>query len=202
MKSCRMVKIIKGGTHMKNTIYDYVDLRGDLSPIDFPYNEIDFLIFSELSYINLDEIIQLDYDHIITIHDAFLAYNDFYKNTNMPLNPTIRESYTLFEKMAKSYRYQNIQMISFVNDIDKELIKQFSAMTLILENQDMVVVYRGTDDSLVGWHEDFLMLCENVVPAQLSSVEYLKYISDFSYSYSLLDSLKNKYLAPILFSTT
>ena len=56
----------------------------------------------------------------------------------------------------------------------------------------MVVVYRGTDDSLVGWHEDFLMLCENVVPAQLSSVEYLKYISDFSYSYSLLDSLKNK----------
>lgn len=44
MKSCRMVKIIKGGTHMKNTIYDYVDLRGDLSPIDFPYNEIDFLI--------------------------------------------------------------------------------------------------------------------------------------------------------------
>lgn len=56
MKSCRMVKIIKGGTHMKNTIYDYVDLRGDLSPIDFPYNEIDFLIFSELSYINLDEI--------------------------------------------------------------------------------------------------------------------------------------------------
>ena len=29
---------------MKNTIYDYVDLRGDLSPIDFPYNEIDFLI--------------------------------------------------------------------------------------------------------------------------------------------------------------
>ena len=196
MKSCRMVKIIKGGTHMKNTIYDYVDLRGDLSPIDFPYNEIDFLIFSELSYINLDEIIQLDYDHIITIHDAFLAYNDFYKNTNMPLNPTIRESYTLFEKMAKSYRYQNIQMISFVNDIDKELIKQFSAMTLILENQDMIVVYRGTDDSLVGWHEDFLMLCENVVPAQLSSVEYLKYISDFSYSYSLLDSLKNKYLAP------
>lgn len=199
MKSCRMVKIIKGGTHMKNTIYDYVDLRGDLSPIDFPYNEIDFLIFSELSYINLDEIIQLDYEHIITIHDAFLAYNDFYKNTNMPLNPTIRESYTLFEKMAKSYRYQNIQMISFVNDIDKELIKQFSAMTLILENQDMVVVYRGTDDSLVGWHEDFLMLCENVVPAQLSSVEYLKYISDFSYSYSLLDSLKNKYLAPSFF---
>ena len=38
MKSCRMVKIIKGGTHMKNTIYDYVDLRGDLSPIDFPYS--------------------------------------------------------------------------------------------------------------------------------------------------------------------
>ena len=43
---------------MLNTIIDYIDLRGDLSPIQFPYNEIDSLIFSELAYVNLDTIIK------------------------------------------------------------------------------------------------------------------------------------------------
>ena len=110
------------------------------------------------------------------------------------LRPILIESHELFEKMAHSPRYQNIQILSYVNDIDKNLIKQFSAMTLLLEDQRLVVAYRGTDDSLIGWHEDFLMLCENVVPAQVSSVEYLEYVASFQSSHSLLSSLQNKYL--------
>ena len=39
-----------------NTILNYVDLRGDLLTTQFPYNEIDALIFSELAYVNLDQI--------------------------------------------------------------------------------------------------------------------------------------------------
>lgn len=183
---------------MKNTIYDYVDLRGDLSPIDFPYNEIDYLIFSEFSYAFLDNVVDYDTTHVLTIHEAFHLYQKR-NETLEELNPVYLESHLLFEKMANAPRYQNIQILCYVNDVDSELIKQFSAMTLIFEDQTMAVIYRGTDDSLIGWHEDFLMLCENVVPAQLSSVKYLEESARVPYLPSLFDSLKNKHLAKNIF---
>lgn len=178
---------------MKNTIYNYVDLRGDLSPIDFPYNEIDYLIFSELTYVDFDHIIDLEYSSV-KLKDAFMRFHDYHRSIDNDQTIPYLESYRLFYKMAQAPRYQNIEIVSYVNDLDKEFIKQFAAMTFILEDQTMVVAYRGTDDSLIGWHEDFLMLCENVVPAQLSSVMYLEYVSHFPYQLTLLESLQNKHL--------
>lgn len=178
---------------MKNTIFDYVDLRGDLSPIDYPYNEIDYLIFSELTYVDFDNLIDFEYSSL-KLKDAFLKYYDKIKLIEEKKEIPFLESYYLFEKMANAPRYQNIEIVSYINDIDKEFIKQFSAITLILEDQTMIVAYRGTDDSLIGWHEDFLMLCETIVPAQVSSVKYLEYVSDFQYQCTFLESLKNKHL--------
>ena len=149
---------------MRNTIYQYVDFRGDLSPIDYPYNEIDYLILSELSYVHLDHILDFNTSQVFSLQDVFKRY--IQRNQQLSeeeLKRIHNESHHLFEKVARSPRYQNIQIISYINDIDKELIKQFAAMTFILEDQTMVVAFRGTDDDLVGWHEDFLMLCENVV---------------------------------------
>ena len=185
---------------MQNTIYDYVDLRGDLSPIDFPYNEVDYLIFSELAYTNLDGIIDYDYQHQMSLKEAYTLYcrrNETLSEEQ--LKPILLESHILFEKMARSPRYQNIQIISYVNDIDPELIKQFSALALILEDQSLAVIYRGTDDTLIGWHEDFLMLCENVVPAQLSSVKYLEDIAKVPYHQSFLEAIKDRFLDTNIF---
>lgn len=191
---------MKGRVLMKNTIYDYVDLRGDLSPIDFPYNEVDALIFSEFAYVNLDGLIDLDFEKSYTLKEVYELYVHRNKSLDeMQLSSILIESHYLFEKMAHSLRYQNIRILSYINDIDKELIKQFSAMTLQLEDQRLVIAYRGTDDTLVGWHEDFLMLCENVVPAQISSAEYLHYISQYQNNTSLIESLKNRHLDSSLF---
>ncbi len=48
------IQIQRGDDMNVNTILNYVDLRGDLLTTQFPYNEIDALIFSELAYVNLD----------------------------------------------------------------------------------------------------------------------------------------------------
>ena len=179
---------------LKNTLYDYVLWRGDLSCLDIAYNEIDYLIFSELSYVKFDSIIELDQEPL-SLHDAFVLYTK--RNETMSpdeLKYIYNESHHLFELMAHAKRYQNIQIISYINEIDKELIKQFSATTLLLEDQTLFVAYRGTDEALVGWHEDFLMLCESKVPAQISAANYLEHVSRFPYKHSLIQSLKNPYL--------
>ena len=59
-----------------------------------------------------------------------------------------------------------------------------------------MIAYRGTDDSLIGWHEDFLMLCEKVVPGPESSVHFLAEIASQNITSSLMHDLKNKFLAP------
>lgn len=180
---------------MKNTIYDYVDFRGDLSPIDFPYNEIDYLIFSELAYVEFDSIIEYDYHQSYSLKEAFEIFSSQKQNID---DFTYIDSYHLFEKMSHSFRYQNIRIISYINDINPELIKQFSALALVLEDETIAIVYRGTDDALIGWHEDFLMLCESVVPAQESSVQFLEYIATFPYSQTLFQSLQNQFLSSSL----
>ena len=180
---------------MKNTIYDYIDWRGDLSPINYPFNEVDYLILSELSYVHLDHITEISYETPLTLKEVFDIYqkrNSLYQEST--LKSIYNESHFLFEKMAKSIRYQNIKIINYTNEIDKDLIKQFSATSFILEDETLCVSYRGTDDNLIGWHEDFLMLCENIVPSQISSVEYLNQVAQYSYQDSILQALKNKKL--------
>jgi len=176
---------------MNKTIYDYVDWRGDLSPKEFPYNEIDFLIFAEFAYVKLDH---LDI-HSTPLSQLYVDYqNDNQQRTPEELIPIQNESHFLFEKMAHSLRYQNIIVLHYQSELDKNLIKQFFAVTLLLEDGRIVIAYRGTDDSLIGWHEDFLMLCENEVPAQRSAVQYINQSIYDQPHFSLWKDLKNPML--------
>ncbi|MCD7808441.1 MAG: DUF2974 domain-containing protein, partial [Erysipelotrichaceae bacterium] len=83
-----------------------------------------------------------------------------------------------------------------MSELDKEMIKQFAAVTLLLDDETMVISYRGTDDSLIGWHEDFLMLCDSVIPAQQSALDYLNQVSQ--YQSSLNDFMHNHYLGHMI----
>ena len=158
-----------------NTILNYVDLRGDLLTTQFPYNEIDALIFSELAYVNLDQIIEpLHQPPLWLVYQKYVQRNQ--SLSDQELQKIQIPSHELFEKMASAPRYQNIRVLDYVNDVNKELVKQFSALALLLEDGRIVIAFRGTDDSLIGWHEDFLMLCEKSVPAQESSVHFVEHI--------------------------
>ena len=173
-----------------NTILNYVDLRGDLLTTQFPYNEIDALIFSELAYVNLDQIIEpLHQPPLWLVYQKYVQRNQ--SLSDQELQKIQIPSHELFEKMASAPRYQNIRILDYVNDVNKELVKQFSALALLLEDGRIVIAFRGTDDSLIGWHEDFLMLCEKSVPAQESSVHFVEHIAKLSIPSSLLADLKN-----------
>lgn len=169
---------------MKDTIMDFVQWRGDLSIQIQPYNTIDYLILSNLAYVHFDGI---TFEPSLTLKEAYEQYiNSQYVFED--------ESHDLFEKVSHTPRYQNIHIVSYINDVNPELIKQFAAVTFLLENQTLFVAYRGTDESLIGWHEDFLMLCETIIPSQTSAVNYLNEIGQFKYQSTLKQSLQNQYL--------
>ena len=55
-------------------ICDYVDLRGDLTFAERPFNEVDNLIFSELSYVEMDDFISEDGEATMTVSELREAY--------------------------------------------------------------------------------------------------------------------------------
>ena len=172
---------------MKDTIMDYVHWRGDISFQIQPYNSIDYLILSNLAYVHFDGI---TFQPSLTLNEAYEQYiNSQYVFED--------ESHSLFEKVSHAPRYQNIRILSYMNDVNPELIKQFAVVTFLLENQTLFVAFRGTDESLIGWHEDFLMLCETIIPSQTSAVNYLNEIGQFKYQSTLKQSLQNQYLGSL-----
>lgn len=82
----------------------------------------------------------------------------------------------MFE-MAESVRFGNCVIRNYVNEIVTEAEQQFSAVEIVLDDGTSYISFRGTDDTIIGWKEDF-NLSTGVVPAQERAVEYMQRISD------------------------
>ena len=159
------------------TLFDYVKWRGVLSFREAPFNEVDSLIFSLISYLDFGGIVPEAHSNdtvpIKAAANAFFAkYPDEKKIPIGLIMP--KEIIKLFRLLKETKRFRNVNMRAYVNRIDLEEQTQFSAITFFPEDHTMLVTYRGTDDTLIGWKEDFNMSFLPVVPAQLKAVEYLE----------------------------
>ena len=82
-------------------------------------------------------------------------------------------THDFYHAVASNPRFSDIEMGAFLEQFDGEEQTQFAAVTYLLPSGALVVAYRGTDDSLVGWKEDFNMAFQYPVPAQATAADYL-----------------------------
>lgn len=83
----------------------------------------------------------------------------------------------LLEAMRASRRFQTVTYNYYVNLIDHEASSQFSAVTCFLPEGPVYVAFRGTDETLAGWREDFAMAYETPVPSQELAAKYLRTVA-------------------------
>lgn len=79
----------------------------------------------------------------------------------------------LLALVAASPRFRDLRVSDYVDDFDEAVEKQFSACVLRLPSGGAYVSFRGTDNTLVGWKEDFNMAFETGVPSQYAAIAYL-----------------------------
>ena len=79
---------------------------------------------------------------------------------------------------AANPRFSGIEMGAFLEQFDGDEQTQFAAVTYRLPSGMLVVTFRGTDDSLVGWKEDFNMAFQYPVPAQVTAADYLTRVAE------------------------
>ena len=151
-----------------SNIIDYIEWRGDLSFIENKFNEIDNLILSRISYFPFENLIKNN--ETITINEA---YQRFIKTDLNNVRVLQKEDLDLFPVVANSNRFGNLFIKKFINKRDLQEEKQFSAITIIIPDGTTYVAYRGTDNTLVGWKEDFNMSFMKSVPAQNDAKDYL-----------------------------
>ena len=87
------------------------------------------------------------------------------------------QNHELLYALAANPRFRELEMVHYVNKIDEQTEKQFSAVTYLLPNNTIYIAYRGTDSTLVGWKEDFNMSFTMPVPAQNEALAYLNMIA-------------------------
>ncbi len=158
------------------TAFDYLDWRGDITFGEVGVNEVDSLILSMICYIDFDGIVPEEHgDRSIQLLSAARQYLREHKGEQAYIGAIIPPTLvTLLAKAAKTKRFGTVRLCGYVNQVIPETQKQFSALTYLLGNGDIYVAYRGTDDTLVGWKENFNMSFMDTVPSQLEAVKYLE----------------------------
>lgn len=155
-------------------IFDYLDQVAYDSIYETPFNELDLLILTEITYLPFDQIVSDQMSPDCTCR-LFEAAEKVPQDLSMLVT---KNRLKLLEKAASSTRFKNIKLMGYVNDIDPDVQKQFAAMIFKIKPDSYVLTFRGTDDSIIGWKEDFHMTYMDQVPAQKTAVNYLRKAMD------------------------
>ena len=163
-----------------SNIMDYLDWRGDLTFEQSPFNEVDNLILAQLVYANFEYIVPSVWSELdITLEEAAQVYFSKYTNEEIEqLTYVVRISIPLFKKMAATNRFREIRLSNFVNIIEIDSTKQFAAICYELTDGTNYIAYRGTDNNIIGWKENFNMSIGTTVPAQFEALTYLEQVAE------------------------
>lgn len=154
------------------TVFDYLTWRGDLTLEQDGLNPVDALILSCLSYLHFDGIIpEGETEKSPTIAETEAAFSTL---PDCAARQRVPEDGQLLKRLAESRRFAGMRLSHYVSQFDPEEQKQFSAVTIALGNGEAFVSFRGTDNTLVGWKEDFNMSFLDSVPAQRAAAVYLQ----------------------------
>ena len=167
-----MVQMLKLSLSCANII-DYV--AGERESFQSkPFTAVDSLVLSQLSYLHFDGIVPG------SVHEAPITLREIARD-GIPeaLFREVRDSESnrrLFAALAQSPRFCRIGLAFYLNRLDFETEKQFSAVTCLPGDGTVYVAYRGTDATFVGWKEDFNMAFLTPVPSQQEGAAYLNVV--------------------------
>lgn len=162
-------------------VMDYLEWRGDLTFEQSPFNDVDNVILAQLAYVDFRDVIpSLQMNRGITLKKASEIFFDLHTEEELSRDKSfIKDAPYLMKKAASTKRFKDVILSDYVDTIDEILEKQFGAFHIKLTPQLTYVAFRGTDDTLVGWKEDFNMSFISPVPSQEDAVKYLNYTCSY-----------------------
>ena len=158
------------------TLFEYIDKYGDYSFDDKDINEVDNMIFSFLSYVNLQNIELPGKETLENVGEKVFSIDRRGKRSIIAEKDALR----LLKAIMKKKRYKDCLLFNYVYEVDDD--SQFSAITIEYLKNHIYVSFEGTDEMISSWYEDFLLSYQYPTKSHIKAIEYLKKYTLSKYS--------------------
>lgn len=154
----------------KSPMETYIRWRGDLSFSQAGFNDVDNLIFSALSYLDFSPVFTDEKTTEMKLKDCA----DIIEQPGAYRLKTLEGGYEdTVKAILRSRRFGEITVREYCEIFSEEDQTQFSACEFVIDGRTSYVSFRGTDNTIIGWKEDFI-LSYSLISSQKYAEEYLK----------------------------
>ena len=162
------------------TIFDYLKANQYDSFYDKDFTVLDALALTELAYLPFEDLVpaEISVQNYISLQHLAEQFEEKFQGKYPPLGMVNAHRLKLLSYLSSFKRYKHIRALGFANDVSLDSQKQFAAITYQIRPKEYLVVFRGTDDSIIGWKEDFHLTYMKEIPAQLAARDYLREVLD------------------------
>lgn len=161
------------------SLSEYLAWRGDITFDEVSLNVVDALLLSQVSYLDFKGIIGDEEERQeATLAQISKRYWELHTQEELEncVSFALRTTGILLREMAQTRRFSSLLLRNYASRLDTEAQEQFAAVEIVLGKGESYISYSGTDDSLIGWKEDFNMCFLSPVPAQTDALAYLERI--------------------------
>ena len=156
-------------------VIDYLIQYGDQAFAERAFCDVDVLILAQLSYFDFGSAVPTIAQHkkSVTLEeidrtaDLSAVFADKWYGEN---------NRKLWNALLAGRRFRTMRCNYYRERMEEEQEAQFGAVTFFPEGCEPVVAFRGTDDSVVGWKEDFRLAFRKPLASQEMSSVYLNQV--------------------------
>ena len=156
-------------------VIDYLIQYGDQAFAERAFCDVDVLILAQLSYFDFGSAVPTIAQHkkSVTLEeidrtaDLSAVFADKWYGEN---------NRKLWNALLAGRRFRTMRCNYYRERMEEEQEVQFGAVTFFPEGCEPGVAFRGTDDSVVGWKEDFRLAFRKPLASQEMSSVYLNQV--------------------------
>lgn len=153
--------------NMKN-MTTYAEKYRNTSFTVMPFSEVDGLVLCQIAYYDF-ALMKMEKE------DFSCSVSEYLQEDTEELIRylvTVNGDVELIDILRKGGRHGGLKVANYIEETDLEHDQQFSAITFEVEKGKYFIAFRGTDNSIVGWKEDFNMSHQDAIPSQKKAVQY------------------------------
>ena len=150
-----------------NSIADYIRWLGRFSFAELPVSEVDIFVMCVISYFNLGPAFERGGD--VTVADCTGAIDE--NRLKLLITGGDMGNAEIFREAAASRRFGTLRITDYEDVLKPEVPLQFSACTFRDGDERAFICFRGTDETIAGWKEDF-MISFTLTEAQTMAAAY------------------------------
>lgn len=154
---------------------DYLRNYGGVSFEEMPFCAADSFVLCQSFYLPVENVYKNLDAKDLTLRELYMKSFELRGGKHKPVGVVLtRQVSVRAVEVARSARFGNAKVVDFTSVFTTTPAVQFAAMALELSDGTCAIVYRGTDDSIIGWKEDVDILVKRGMPSHKLALEYLE----------------------------